>query len=121
MTTETFTRRWASEAKAGHPEPEIACRLAEPWEVPSAASQMSAKAQKAGWLTYFTYCRGTRPGVRPKVVDSLALRMRRDALGACAIWIDGAFDFGVRFRRTDRGVLWEPAQSLELSRWLAAS
>jgi len=120
MTTEAapLGRRWGAEPKAEHPAPEVSCRLAEPWEVPNAAHLMSRKAQAAGWLVVFTYARGTRPGLKPKVVDSLALRMRRPPLGACAIWIDGAFDFGMRWERSDSGILWRPMAALELSRWL---
>jgi hypothetical protein len=113
-----MTRRWGPLLREEHPAPEIACRLAEPWEVPNAAHLMSRKAQGAGWLVYFTYCRGTMPGRAAKVVDSLALRMRREPLGACAIWIDGAFDFGLRFEHTAAGIVWAPMASLDLSRWL---
>lgn len=117
---ETFARKWAAPVRVEHPAPEVECRLAEPWEVPNAAHLMSRKAQSAGWLVLFTYARGTMPGRAMKVVDSLALRMRRPPLGACAIWIDGAFDFGLRYERCEAGIVWAPMASLELSRWLVS-
>lgn len=81
-----------SEAKT-HPEPEVPARLAEPHEVPRGAAIVQRLAEAAGWIVVPTYARGTVAiGVRtPRVIDSLALRMRRDRRAVVAVWEDGQF------------------------------
>jgi hypothetical protein len=115
MTAETFARRWADQATAEHPVPEVPCRLAEAHEIPRAAILMRAKAERAGWQVVATYARGTRSGLRPKVCDSLALRMSRNGLRVIACWLDSKFDFALRW---GAGIFLERMSSPELSRWL---
>lgn len=80
------------------PAPEVACRLAEPGEIPRGAAAVLAVAEAAGWTVEPTYARGTSvagPNSKPRhgrVVDSIALRMRRGLDRAVAVWVDGRFD-----------------------------
>lgn len=90
------------------PAPEVVARLATVSEVPRGALVVQRAAQRAGWLVVPTYARGTALAARGKpgkVVDSLALRMRRpsDGLRAVAVWIDGGFCIGYAWRP---GVEW---------------
>lgn len=78
------------------PAPEVACRLAEPGEVPTGARRVAAVAQRGGWRVVATYARGTWPAYRvPRVVDNLALRMWfPDGARAVAVWLDGKYEQG---------------------------
>jgi hypothetical protein len=118
MTAATFARKWSEPTKAEHPAPEVPCRLAQPHEIPRAAGAMRTNAERAEWRVIATYARGTRPGLRPKVVDSLALRMCRNGLRAVAIWVDGKFDFAIRW---GAGISLERLGAREFSAWLVAA
>lgn len=98
MSTWTMPRRvWPSQDQAliPHPEPEVPCRDANEDEIPNAAKRMRKLAEANGWEIRSTYARGTRTGNRPKVVDSLALRMHANYNRAIAIWIDGKWSLGL--------------------------
>jgi hypothetical protein len=77
------------------PAPEVPARvvaLGDP-EVSTGPRRLARAASKAGWAVVATYARGTDPGKRvPRVVDSLALRMRRSERRAVAVWHDGEID-----------------------------
>lgn len=75
-----------------HPAPEVPCRLATDDEVPRGARTVVRLAEGAGWTVAATYTRGTKPGRTRKVVDSIALRLRRGDVRAWAVWLDGKFD-----------------------------
>lgn len=82
---------------APHPAPEVACRPAEPGEVPRNAAALGRVAAAAGWTVRYTYARGTQLGARGgarRIVDSLALRARHPEKSAIGIWIDGAWEVG---------------------------
>lgn len=112
------SRDQADEPLPPHPAPEVACRQANPGEIPRAAVQMHKAARENGWTAAVTYARGTqvdRQGrvaqrtervledspesdqqwrnvpVGPLVVDSIAVRFSRAGAQGFAIWIDGAF------------------------------
>ncbi len=81
--------------------PEIPCRLAATDEIPRSAHTLMNKAQAAGWTVCATFARGTDiKGRRHKVVDSVAVRLRRGGSSLVALWIDGKFDCALApFRR----------------------
>lgn len=78
------------------PEPEVACRDAEPGETPAGARRLADLACDHGWGVRVTYARGSVPVGRAgsgkgKVVDSVAVRLRRGSLRVAAVWEDGGF------------------------------
>ncbi|MBB4689799.1 hypothetical protein [Amycolatopsis jiangsuensis] len=75
-----------------HPEPEVLCRPAADDELPRGARTVARLAEGAGWAVAATYSRGTKPGRGLPVVDSIALRVRRDGVRAWAVWLNGKFD-----------------------------
>jgi hypothetical protein len=79
----------------GWPAPEVGARVAAVLEIPAGARRVARVAEGAGWAVVATYARGTLPGRTPRVIDSLALRMRRGARRAAAVWHDGRFDTAV--------------------------
>lgn len=70
---------------------EIACRDAEPAEIPRGARGVMAVAQEHDWRVRCTYARGVPSSRIARVVDSVAVRMRRDNRGAWAVWEDSKF------------------------------
>ena len=79
-----------------YPAPEVPCRPAAEEEIPPPAKTMRRQAEKAGWQVEATYARGTWPGAKPRVVESLALRMvHPDGRRAVAVWHDGKWRFGL--------------------------
>ncbi len=84
-----------------HPAPEVSRRPAAPREVPTVAAMFAEAASADGWAVQCTYARGTkidfrgRPG---KVVDSIAVRLRRGPDRAVGVWVDGAFTTGWSWR-----------------------
>lgn len=85
-------RQWVKPPPEPRPEPEVWARPAVPSEIPRGASAMQKLAARHGWSVDARYARGTRAGRPPRVVDSLALRLRRDGVRAWAVWADGKFD-----------------------------
>ncbi len=88
-------------------------------EIPGGARQVRKLAETHGWLVRATYARGTTPDrrvrkeMRPgKVVDSLALRMRRGRERAVAVWIDAKFDVAYTWGLAPR-VRWNSGQLRE--------
>lgn len=73
---------------------QVACRDAQPDEIPRGARTVAAAAEQAGWRVRCTYARGVYTFARKPaaVVDSVAVRMRQDRRAAVAIWLDGRFD-----------------------------
>lgn len=86
------------------PAPEVPCRLALAREVPAGALALQRAAEGAGWHVGVTYARGTRVGRAPKVVDSIAVRLRRKGARAWAVWLDGKAD-GAALRLSGWGYL----------------
>lgn len=77
-----------------HPAPLVACRAAEPDEVPRTAAALERKAQAAGWRCRTTYAHGTNIGAQGQpsgLIESVVVRMRRDPLAAVASWHNGSF------------------------------
>lgn len=119
--TSWYPRRWNDPEVKPHPAPVVPCRLAEPGEVPRGAKPVRAAAEAAGWAVVATYARGTRwtksgPGT---LVDSLALRMsyRRGERRAVAVWLNGRFDFGMRWAADMRP---ESVGVKELTAWMTS-
>jgi hypothetical protein len=107
---------------AGHPAPEIPQRPAEPDEIPRTAAGLIVKAGGAGWETHTTFTRGTtlEAGGRPgRVVDAVAVRLRRDPLRLVAFWHDGKFVAGVMCVLGARG--WLRLKSRELTALVTAA
>jgi len=79
------------------PAPETPARPPEDGEVPAGARRVADVAKSAGWRVVATYARGTYPGRPPRVVDSVALRMRRDGSTriAVAVWHGTRFAFAI--------------------------
>ncbi len=79
-----------------HPAPEVPCRTATEEEIPRAAKTLRRQAEQAGWQVRATYARGTWPGPKPRLIESLALRMvHPDGRRAVAVWHDGRWRFGL--------------------------
>lgn len=76
-----------------HPASEVPMRTATEGEIPARAKKVRDFAIARGWDVRTTYARGTRPGPRPKLQDTVALRMSRDRdqLLAFALWTEGYF------------------------------
>lgn len=81
-----------------HPAP---IRVATPIDVdhewvPSGARSLAKSALSAGCAVVITYARGTmKTQTTEKVVDSIAVRMRRGERVAFGIWLDGRYKTGV--------------------------
>lgn len=88
-----------------HVPPEVTSREVTAEEAPKVAVDMAKLAEGEGWDVTITYARGTTDSAQPKVVDSIAVRMRRGPQAAAAVWIrpvvGGAwkFDMGARAGR----------------------
>ncbi len=82
--------------KAAHPKPQVAARpVTEDDTIPGTAKTLIALAEEHEWTVLVTYARGTLPGRTGRVVDSIAVRMRRSGVPRlCGLWIDGKFDSG---------------------------
>lgn len=85
-------RQWEKPEKPPHPAPEVTSRPAEDDETCRPAATLRKLALANGWGVATIYARGTRPGRTLRVVDSLALRLRRDGVRMWAVWLDGKFD-----------------------------
>jgi len=81
-----------------HPAPEVVHRPAAQDEIPGGARAIEKLAARHGWRVVPTYARGTRAGRPPRVVDSIALRLRREGVRAWAVWLDGKFDTAMVLR-----------------------
>lgn len=85
-----------------HPEPEVTARPVVDEVIPRSVASMAKLAEGAGWSVEITYARGTTYSTQPRLVHSLAVRMRRDGRRAVAVWTcpaDGekwTFQFGGR-------------------------
>lgn len=79
------------------PAPVVGQRPAEMSEIPKTARALAVLGYKHGWEVSTTYARGTnRVGKgKDKVVDSIAVRMRRPGIALTALWLDGRFDTGI--------------------------
>jgi hypothetical protein len=83
-----------------HPSPEVQSRPAATSEMPRNALSLATMATASGWEVSATYARGSvRVGasrvLQYKVVDSIALRLRRDGERLVALWYDGQFSCGL--------------------------
>lgn len=89
--TDLWRRTWEPARVEPHPPPNVACRLADPAEVPRGASALARAAERAGWSVRVTYARGTRLGASGKPlggpVDSICVRGRRDGEHFAATWV----------------------------------
>ena len=79
------------------PAPEVLARRATNEEIPRGAWLVVRLAETCGWSVIATYARGTAPGRPPRVVDSLALRMRRGPRRAVGVWEDRRFTMAILF------------------------
>lgn len=70
-------------------------RKAELSEIPGSAMTLGRAALAGGWEIRATYARGTWAGRKPRVIDSLAVRMRHpNGTRAVALWHDGSWHAG---------------------------
>lgn len=83
------------------PEPEVRARVATAAEIPKGARAVSTVATSVGWTVVATYARGTYPGRKPRLVDSLALRMWRQPRRAVAVWHGVDFQFACTWSATE--------------------
>jgi len=84
-------------------EPEQRSRPATAAETPSLAQLLVRRARAADWKVVTTYARGTwKVGDRgkPKVIDSIVVRMSRGDDRAVAVWHDRRFASGVLWGTT---------------------
>lgn len=91
-------RQWDPLPPKLHPAPEVSSRVADEWELPRSAIRLREAAANAGWRSDARYARGTRPGRISRVVDSIAIRMRRGGVSMWAVWLDGKFDAAMIWR-----------------------
>jgi hypothetical protein len=79
-----------------HPKPQVVCRpVTEGDVIPGTAKSLVTLAEEFDWSVLVTYARGTLPGKTGRVVESIAVRMRRSGMPRmCGLWIDGKFDSG---------------------------
>jgi hypothetical protein len=92
------TRRWQGDDPAleTFPEPEVWARPATAGEMPRNAIALRHVAELTGWRVDVTYARGTyATRSTARVVDSLAVRMRRGDVRLVGIWHDGKFHTGL--------------------------
>lgn len=98
-TARTAHERAGQPRERSHPRPEIACRRAEPTEIPRTAEALRRLLAGLDWRVSVTCSRGTMTrqmhGVRvERVVDVIAVRARSPegvapARGVRALWVDG--------------------------------
>lgn len=69
-----------------HAPPEVITRAATAEETPKVAADLAKLAAEHGWEARVTYARGTTDSDTPKLIHSIAVRMRRDAQVAAAVW-----------------------------------
>ena len=91
-------RRWANDVPALEviPPPEVWSRPARLAEIPKTARTLMAFGTLHGWRVETTYARGTyatRSTMR--VVDSIAVRMRRGDARLVGVWHDRKFAVGL--------------------------
>jgi hypothetical protein len=67
----------------------IACRPTLQGEVPTTPARIAKTASTSGWEVATTYAKADIDG---RIVDSVALRLRRLPLGGYGLWINGKFD-----------------------------
>jgi hypothetical protein len=92
------TRRWQGDEPAleSFPEPEVWARPARLAEIPKTARTLMALGTLHGWRVETTYARGTyATRSTARVVDSIAVRMRRGNLRLIGIWHDRKFHTGL--------------------------
>jgi hypothetical protein len=92
------TRRWerGEPTLETIPEPEVWARPAKRSEVPRTALTLIAFAKLHNWHVEVTYARGTyATRATARVVDSIAVRMRRGNMRLIGIWHDGKFHTGL--------------------------
>lgn len=70
-----------------HALPEVTAREATAGETPKVAADLAKLAVEAGWEALVTYARGTTDSDNPKLTHSIAVRMRRGAQAAAAVWM----------------------------------
>jgi hypothetical protein len=99
MTDVTMpARRWQGDEPAleTFPEPEVWARPARLAEIPKTARTLMALGTLHGWRVETTYARGTyATRSTARVVDSIAVRMRRGNMRLIGIWHDGKFGAGL--------------------------
>lgn len=69
-----------------HAPPEVTTRDATAEETPKVAADLAKLAAEHGWEARVTYARGTTDSDTPKLIHSIAVRMRRGAQVAAAVW-----------------------------------
>lgn len=89
-----FERDWGGEAEglAPHPAPEVPARDATEAEIWRAPRLVRKAALANGWEVRVTYARGTEmhlTGKPGRVVDSIAVRIRRPGVRGWAVWLEG--------------------------------
>lgn len=88
--------------------PSTPCRTAYDSEIPRTARSLAKLAEGNGWTVVITYANGwwvTSKAHKPKLIDSIAVRMFRiGSPRAVAFWHDGKFHAAVT-SRLDMGVL----------------
>lgn len=94
MSIQIPERQWDEPPPVPHPAPLITSRPSTDDEIPRAAQSVRKLAEAHGWHVEAQYARGSRPGRTVRVVDSIALRMRRDGTRMWAVWLDGKFGAG---------------------------
>lgn len=88
MEAETVkTKAKPKKEHVDHPAPEVMAREATPDEIPKTAATLARIATESGWEVSVTYARGTTYSDHPKLVHSIAVRMRREGQRAAAAWM----------------------------------
>lgn len=66
----------------------VPCRDATADETPTSAARLSKAAAEHGWRSRCTYAQADIDG---KVINSVAVRLRRGILAGYGLWVDGKF------------------------------
>lgn len=108
MEAETVKKKPAPKRVVCHLAPEVTARLASRDEIPKVAQTLATLATSHGWEATVTYARGTLPTTQPRLVHSVAVRMRRGHQKAVAVWNAPA---------DGRKVTWKFELGARLGRW----
>ena len=107
MEAETAKKKAAPKKIIAYAPPEIIARAATPDETPGVAVSLRKLADRNGWDVTVTYARGTTHTTQPRLVHSIAVRMRRGHQRAVAVWtapvgplkLSWKFELGARLGR----------------------
>lgn len=87
MEADSVKKKATPRKHVDHPPPECGAREAAAEEMPRPAVTLAKVARECGWEVAVTYARGTTDSTQPRLVHSIAVRMRRGAQVAVAAWM----------------------------------